>query len=197
MDIQDLPEKLRSHDQAAFRQLVEQYGTRVANTCFGFLKNKQDAEDTAQDVFIEVYRSIGEFRGESQLSTWIYRIAVTKSLNVIKARNRKKRIGLFKHVLGLEEVMQDAKAPDELNPDVQVEEKERMALLLETIAGLPENQRVALTLHRLEGFSHDEVAAILQTSVPSVESLIFRAKRNLEKRLFRHFKKKLSKQTDN
>ena len=173
--------------------LVEQYQTRVVNTCYGFLKNRQDAEDTAQEVFVEVFRSIQDFRGDSQLSTWIYRIAVTKSLNVIRTMNRKKRIGFFRHAIGLEEVMDEAKAPDDSKPDKQLEGQERLELLLQSIGKLPENQRVALTLHRLEGFSHEEVAEILQTSVPSVESLIFRAKKNLEKHLFKHFSKLLSK----
>jgi RNA polymerase sigma-70 factor, ECF subfamily len=193
VEIQQLLEKLRAHDQAAFRTLVEQHETRVLNTCYGFLKDKLDAEDAAQEVFVEVFRSIEDFRGDSQLSTWIYRIAVTKCLNVIKARNRKKRIGVFKHVLGLEDIMDEAKAPDDSKPDVQIEDQERLELLLQTIEKLPENQKVALTLHRLEGFTHEEVAAILQTSVPSVESLIFRAKKNLEKYLSKHFKKLLSK----
>lgn len=173
--------------------LVEQYQTRVVNTCYGFLKNRQDAEDTAQEVFVEVFRSIHDFRGDSQLSTWIYRIAVTKSLNVIRTMNRKKRIGFFRHAIGLEEVMDEAKAPDDSKPDIQLEDQERLEILLQSIGKLPENQRVALTLHRLEGFTHEEVAEILQTSVPSVESLIFRAKKNLERHLFRHFSKLLSK----
>jgi RNA polymerase sigma factor (sigma-70 family) len=193
VETEDFLEQLRARDQAAFRTLVEQHEARVVNTCYGFLKDKLDAEDTAQEVFVEVFRSIKDFRSDSQLSTWIYRIAVTKSLNVIKARNRKKRIGLFKHVLGLEGVMNEAKASDDSMPDVQLEDQERLELLLQMIAKLPENQRVALTLHRLEGFSHEDVAAILQTSVPSVESLIFRAKKSLEKHLFKHFKKLLSK----
>jgi RNA polymerase sigma factor (sigma-70 family) len=193
VETQELLEELRAQDQAAFRFLVEQYQTRVVNTCYGFLKNKQDAEDTAQEVFVEVFRSIQGFRGDSQLSTWVYRIAVTKSLNVLRTQNRKKRIGFFKHVIGLEEVMDEAKAPDDSNPDVQMEDQERLDILLESISKLPESQRVALTLHRLEGFSHEEVAEIVQTSVPSVESLIFRAKRNLEKHLFKHFSRLLSK----
>lgn len=193
MEIQELLEKLRAHDQAAFRMLVEKYQTRVVNTCYGFLKNRLDAEDTAQEVFVEIFRSIQDFRGESQLSTWIYRIAVTKSLNVLRTQNRKKRIGFFKHAIGLEDVMDEAKAPDDSKPDAQIEDQERLDLLLQTIAKLPESQRVALTLHRLEGFSHEEVAAILQTSIPSVESLIFRAKKNLEKHLFKHFSRLLSK----
>ena len=193
METQELLEKLRDHDQAAFRILVEQYQTRVVNTCYGFLKNQLDAEDTAQEVFVEVFRSIQGFRGESQLSTWIYRIAVTKSLNVLRTQNRKKRIGFFTHAIGLEDVMDEAKAPDDSNPDVQIEDQERLDLLLQSISKLPESQRVALTLHRLEGFSHEEVAEILQTSVPSVESLVFRAKRNLEKHLFKHFSRLLSK----
>lgn len=89
--------------------------------------------------------------------------------------------------------MDEAKAPDDSKPDIQLEDQERMELLLQSIAKLPESQRVALTLHRLEGFSHEEVAEILQTSVPSVQSLIFRAKKNLERHLFKHFARLLSK----
>ena len=76
--------------ETAYKELVQKYQKQVINTCFHFLGNYEDAQDIAQDVFIEVYGSIEKFRKESKLSTWIYRIAVNKSLNYLKIINRRK-----------------------------------------------------------------------------------------------------------
>ena len=92
MDEADLIKRIKAGDMAAFNELVRIYQARVINTCFRFLFTQEDAEDISQEVFIEVYQSISSFRADSQLSTWIYRIAVTKCLDEIKRRNRKKRI---------------------------------------------------------------------------------------------------------
>ncbi|WP_255763398.1 RNA polymerase sigma factor [Fulvivirga maritima] len=85
---------LKSHDEAAFKEVVETYQNKVYNLCLGFLKNEGDAEDIAQEVFIEVYNSIASFQEGSTLSTWIYRIAVNKSLEVLRKNKRKKTHGL-------------------------------------------------------------------------------------------------------
>ncbi|MFV8354456.1 RNA polymerase sigma factor [Flavobacterium sp. XS2P14] len=87
-----MSKKLQLNNKDAFDELVILYRIRVINTCYRFLLNKDDAEDVSQEVFIEVFQSIQSFRGDSKLSTWIFRIAVTKSLDEIKKRNRKKRI---------------------------------------------------------------------------------------------------------
>lgn len=85
----DLINKLKQHDQEAFKFLVDQYRDKIVNTCLGLVHNPDDAQDVAQEVFMEAYRSIGNFRGDSKPGTWLYRIAVTRSLNFI--RNNKKR----------------------------------------------------------------------------------------------------------
>ena len=82
---------LKSGNKNAFAALVSAHQKTVLNICYRFLLNKEDAEDIAQEVFIEVYHSIHKFRGDSALSTWIYRIATTKSLDEIKRKNRQKR----------------------------------------------------------------------------------------------------------
>ena len=92
MEEAELLQKLKAGDKAAFSELVRLYSNRVINTCYRFLLDKEDAEDVSQEVFIEVFQSIGSFRGDAKLSTWIYRIAVTRSLDEIKKRNRKKRL---------------------------------------------------------------------------------------------------------
>ncbi|MEI8112406.1 MAG: sigma-70 family RNA polymerase sigma factor, partial [Bacteroidia bacterium] len=90
--------QLRAGNQAAYNELVLLYSNKVMNTCYRFLLNKVDAEDVSQEVFIEVFQSIQSFRGDSKLSTWIYQIAVSKSLDEIKKRKRKKRIAAIEHI---------------------------------------------------------------------------------------------------
>lgn len=186
----ELGERLAAGDREAFRLLVDRYQAKVINTCYGFLGTKEDAEDTAQEVFVQIFRSIGKFRGESMLSTWIYRIAVTRSLDAVRAKNRMKRMDHLKQLLGLSEIMNEPKAPDNLAPDIQLEEKERVDLLLRSIETLPENQRVAITLAKLEGLSYAEVADVMETTLASVESLLFRARKNLEKVLSKYFERR-------
>ena len=84
--------QLKSNDNIDFNALVALYKNSVLNTCYRFLLNKEDAEDISQDVFVAVFQSINDFRGDAKISTWIYRIAVTKCLDEIKKRNRKKRL---------------------------------------------------------------------------------------------------------
>ena len=88
MSVDNLIENLKKGDINSFRILVNEHQRKVLNTCYRFLNNKEDAEDLTQEVFLEVYKSISSFRGESKISTWIYRIAVTKSLDFIRKKKR-------------------------------------------------------------------------------------------------------------
>jgi RNA polymerase sigma-70 factor (ECF subfamily) len=99
---QVLLHRLKARERGAFKVLVELYRDRVLNTCYRFIFNREDAEDIAQEVFIEVHRSITAFREESKLSTWIYRIAVTKSIDFIRKTKRKKRMAKLKSLVGTE-----------------------------------------------------------------------------------------------
>ena len=101
MDEKELVQQLKRNEPGAFKTVVELYQDRVLNTCFRFLFNREDAEDVSQEVFIEVYRSIASFRAEAKLSTWIYHIAVTRSIDLIRKKNRKKRFSQVKSLLGV------------------------------------------------------------------------------------------------
>lgn len=169
-----------------FSLLVEAYKDKVLNTCYGFLKNRDDAEDVSQEVFIEVYNSLVYFREESDLSTWIYRIAVSKSLDAIRKRNRKKRFGKLKQVFGLE-VSEGLKDDKHLNPEQYISAEERSKILHGAIDKLNESQKIAITLSKLEGFSNTEVAKIMDISVSAVESLIHRAKKRLYDLLYHYY----------
>jgi RNA polymerase sigma factor (sigma-70 family) len=178
----ELIQGLRNGDESAFKYLVDNYKDRVFNTAIGIVQNAEDAEDVAQEVFIQVYRSIHSFKGESKLSTWLYRIATTRSLDLLRSRKSKKRFGFIQRLFGdgnepLYEI------PDFNHPGVALDRKENAAKLFKAISQLPENQKTAFTLHKLEDLSYQEVSEVMQTSVAAVESLMHRAKQNLRKML--------------
>lgn len=173
-----------------FQSIVETHQEKVRNTCFRFVKNPEDADEVAQDVFIAVYESLSHFREESELSTWIYRIAVNKSLDFIRKKNRKKRFAQVTSLFGFGEEKEEIAIPADSNPEQELENKERKQILDEAINTLPENQQTAITLSKYEGFSNKEIASIMKVSLSSVESLIHRAKKNLHKQLYNYYDKK-------
>lgn len=189
MDEWTLIEQLKKGDEAAFRIIVDTWQDMVYNAALGIVQNAEDAEDIAQEVFVQVYHSVGSFKGDSKFSTWLYRIAVTKSLDHVRRKRRKKRFGFVRSLFGEDSEM-PIDAPDFHHPGVSMEQKENAATLFKAINLLPENQRVAFTLHKLEGLSYQEVSDIMKTTVSSVESLMHRAKSNLQKKLEDYYKDK-------
>ena len=161
---------------------------KVRNTCFRFLKNKEDADDVAQEVFIQVYESMQSFKGEAGLSTWIYRIAVNKSLDFIRKKKRKKRFGQLTSLFGFNEEKEEIVLPAEGTPLQELENKERKQVLDAAIDKLPENQKKVVTLGKYQGFSNKEIAGIMDVSLSSVESLMHRAKKNLHDLLYDYYK---------
>jgi RNA polymerase sigma-70 factor (ECF subfamily) len=189
MNDEELIQRIIDKDHLAFKSLVDQYQQLVINTCYNLIGNRQDAEDVAQEVFLQVYKSAQKFRGEAKISTWLYRIAINRSLNFIRD---KKRFGWLRSLSSLleGEVQQvaDVPASNSDRPDVALENKERNVMVQKAIDSLPEKQRTAFVLHKYEGLSYQEIAKILEHSLSSVESLIHRAKLNLQKKLFRYLK---------
>jgi RNA polymerase sigma-70 factor (ECF subfamily) len=186
---EELIERLKLGDQAGFSAVVNEYQDLVYNTAIGIVQNAEDADDITQEVFVQVYLSIGSFKGESKLSTWLYRITISKALDHEKKRKRKKRFAFIQGLFGHQH--EEEIHPVEFNhPGVQLEKKEKAASLFKALKELPDNQRVAFTLHKLEGQSHQEIAAIMNLSVYAIESLMARAKTNLKKALDTNYKKK-------
>lgn len=187
----ELIEKLKGGDDEAFRLVVGKYQKLVLNCSYKFLRNKEAAEDITQEVFLEVFESIHSFRGESRLSTWIYRITVAKSLNYLKSLKRKKRFAVIVSLFEKEEAEERILASASNGPDELLENQDRARILQWALNKLPENQRIAFTLSRYREMSYEEISLIMATSIPSVESLLHRAKSNLKKLLYAYYKKHL------
>ncbi len=176
-----------------FEEIVKTHQEKVRNTCFRFVKNVEDADDVAQEVFIQAYKSLGHFRNDAELSTWIYRIAVNKSLDFLRWKKRKKRFGQVKSIFGFgkNEENQEIQIPLSENPGKELEKDERKKILSWAVDQLPENQKAAITLSKYEGFSNKEISEILNISLSAVESLVHRAKKSLHKKLYNYFEKQI------
>jgi RNA polymerase sigma-70 factor (ECF subfamily) len=181
VDERDLINLLKQKDREAFKTLVETWQDMVFNTALGILQNEEDAEDTAQEVFIQVFESIDNFKEESKLSTWIYRITVSKSLDHIRKKKAKKRLSFLKSLF--KEDGQEIELPDFLHPGIKLENKENAKALFRAMEKLPPSQKTAFVLNKMEGLSYQEVGEIMEISSSAVDSLLQRGRQNLKKEL--------------
>ena len=194
MNEKELVQALKKSDEFAFRELVNKYELNVYNTCIGMLGSEDNAKDISQDVFIEVFRSIQKFRGDSKLSTWLYRLAVNKSLNHIRD-NKKHRIAKSIQRFFTKDEIESLDLQDfsSRNAEEAIEQNEHSKALREALNKLPENQKTAFVLKNYDDQSYKQIAEIMELSHSSVESLIHRARTNLQKHLegyyWEHFKK--------
>ena len=173
-------------DESAFKWVVDTYKNMVYNTVLGFLQNTADAEDVTQDVFIKMYENISGFKQQAKLSTWLYRISITQAMDFIRYRNRKKRGGFILSLFGNNQELV-YEPPDFDHPGVLTENKEQSAIVFKAINQLPENQKTAFVLQKLQDCSQQRIAEIMQISEGAVESLLSRAKGNLKKTLFNYY----------
>ena len=184
----ELIELLKKKDESAFRTIVDTWKNMVYNTALGIVQSTEDAEDIAQEVFVRVFESINTFKGESKFSTWIYRITVTRSLDHLRRKKRKKRFAFIESLFGKnDELINDP--PDFFHPGIAAEKKEDAATLLKAISELPENQNTAFVLNKIEGLSYQEISEVMQMSESAVDSLLHRAKMNLRKKLQNYYDK--------
>ncbi len=182
---EQLIDQIIKGDTNAFRQLVEMHHKKVIRICLSFVNNAYDAEDIAQEVFIEMFRSLKNFRKEASVSTWLYRMSVNKSLDFIRQTKRQKRGSGKVGLMDKNELEQLSISHKQL-PSDSIEEEEKRNLLYLAIEQLPERQKKALLLSQIKELKQNEVAEIMETSVSSVESLLVRAKRKLKETLMSH-----------
>lgn len=186
----ELIRKVAQKDHLAFKMLVDQYQALVLRTCQCLLDDRENAEDVAQEVFFQVYKSAPKFRQDCRVSTWIRRIAINRCLNFNRDNRKFRWLSSLSQPPADEARWRDAFRPWEgYDPDSTLKEAERRKLIREVIASLPEKQRTMLTLHKFEGLSYQEIAEVFETSLPAVEACLHRARVNLQKRLAPHFRK--------
>jgi RNA polymerase sigma-70 factor, ECF subfamily len=168
-------------DEASFESIYKEYKNLVFNVCLHYVLSREDAQDVAQEVFVKVYHHLHQYNPETaSLKTWIYRIAINQSLDFLKAKRTKKRFGFITSLFH-----PDSNEPihDVAHPGIAMEDKESLEELLVIIQSLPEKQKTAIILTKIEDRPQKEVAEIMDINIKAVESLLQRAKQTIEKKL--------------
>lgn len=158
----------------SFDEVYAAYADMVYSLCVQYLRHTQDAEDAAQRVFVKVYKKLPSYRGDAQVKTWIYRIAINQCLDIIRSQKSRMRID---H--GSAELV----GTDWSHPGVLLEDQEAVKRIFDCIDQLPDTQKTALILKSIDRLSQQEIADVLEISIKAVESLLSRARSNLKKLL--------------
>jgi len=169
-DDSDLIERFKKGDLSAFEAVVRKYQDRVYNLCRYMLRDPEDGQDAAQDVFLKSFRGLKDFSPHSSLYTWIYRIGVTTCLDYKKKRRRES----LRSVPLAEDLPSDAPFPDQT-----YESRESTEVIQGALQQLPEKLRAAIVLREMEGLSYEEIAEVLDISIGTVKSRISRAREEL------------------
>lgn len=166
----------------AFSELVRRHHVQVFHTAFGMVGNREDADDLAQVAFIKAFQSLGQFRGQSLFSTWLYRISINCCLDWLKSQQRK-------YDVKMDDEWWCRQADDEAlfagsrRTDYRVEQGELRDVLVQTLGDMPPIFRSVLVLRELNGLSYEEIACVEGCSVGTVKSRLFRARAQLRKLL--------------
>lgn len=175
MEDKQIVEAVLAGNTRLYAEIVERYQQIVANLTYKLCGNKLEIEEVTQQVFVELYTALPRFRFDSKLSSFIYRITVNV---VCKMMNRQRRF------VSTDELEYSPETPDEdFNAEQQMVHNEKLQQLREAIGRLKSEQRTALVLYTYEDFSYQQIADVMQCSLSKVESLIFRAKKNLAKEI--------------
>ncbi len=181
MEAMELLHSIAGGDEKAFKQFYELFHERVYNVCLSHLQNEADAEEVTQDVFVDIFNNAAKFKGDAAVTTWVYRIAVNKSVDKIRYNSRQKRFAFVTSIFSKDTGEVIHHPPEFNHPGIVYEQKEKAAKLFAAIAQLPEKQQSAFVLKQVEGLSQREVAEVLEVSEKAVESLLQRAKTGLRK----------------
>lgn len=181
-----LVSRCKKGDRDAFNELVTEYQSKVINIAYGILSDADDAADAAQEVFIRVYRSIGNFKEQSSLSTWIYRITVNVCADLLRKNNKhNNNLSINAHMDSDSEQEFDIK-DESISPAEQAELNETQREVWNAISALKEEHRVILTLFDIHGFPYDKISDMLDIPIGTVKSRLSRARLALKKELLKN-----------
>lgn len=188
-DEQQLLRRAAEGEPLAYKRLYDLNSSNVYNLALKLLGNPQDAEDLAQDVFVTLWKEAGNIRGDSKLSTWLYRVTFNKAINL---KRRGGVWGKVKRFFSIEEevdTLANLPAPEMTRPDRLQEIKEAETTLADLVAELPGRQGEVFLLHKLQGLSYKEIASELGMTMSAVESAMHRAKLGLQAAMLQRHKK--------
>jgi RNA polymerase sigma-70 factor (ECF subfamily) len=180
VDEMDLVKRARQGELSAYDELVRRYQERIYATVYHMTSNHEDANDLAQDAFIKAYHALKSFKGGSSFYTWVYRIAVNKTINFLKQRKNRAQMSLDDLDLNAEHDPDLVALISEKTPRREVNLSELQEKLNIAMQKLSEPHRLVVTLHDVQGLSHEEIAKIMECNIGTVRSRLFYARQQLQ-----------------
>jgi RNA polymerase sigma factor (sigma-70 family) len=175
-----LVEHARKGDLAAYDDLVRRYQERIYATVYHMTANHEDANDLAQEAFIKAFQALKSFKGGSSFYTWVYRIAVNKTINFLKQRKNRNQLSLDDLDLNAEHDPDLVALISEKTPRREVNLSELQEKLNTAMLKLSDAHRLVVTLHDVQGLSHEEIAKIMECNIGTVRSRLFYARQQLQ-----------------
>ena len=176
----ELVKAARNGDTRAYDQLVQRYQERVYATIYHMTSNHEDANDLAQETFIKAYSALKSFKGDSSFYTWVYRIAVNKTINFLKQRKNKTSLSLNDLDFNIENDPELVALVSDKTPRRDIAMAELQEKLNVALQKLSDVHRMVVTLHDVQGLSHEEIADIMDCNVGTVRSRLFYARQQLQ-----------------
>ena len=190
---QDLIDRIRGGDYAAFEELVGRYERKVYALALKLTGNQADAEEIAQEVFLTIFQKLDSFRGESQLSSWIYRVTANAAFMKLRDRRKRAKVDFDEKLAGGEELPHVTTTFPQSDwsgtADNLMERGELGDRLSDAIAALPDKFKLIFLLKDVQGLSNEEIGDIVNMSVPAVKSRLHRARLFLRERLQEYVEK--------
>jgi RNA polymerase sigma-70 factor (ECF subfamily) len=177
--------RFRSGDEEAFRELFEKHSRAIVNFAYNFVGSRPRAEELAQDIFLQIYRAGPRYEPHAKFTTWLYRIATNACLNEVRRPERRYATKPLEHDAddGRERAEIGIADPQAITGESALAGRELEARIRGVLGDLPDNQRAALILSRVDGLSYREVADALECTESAVKSLVFRATATMRKEL--------------
>jgi RNA polymerase sigma-70 factor (ECF subfamily) len=175
-----LVRRSQEEDVSAYDQLVRRYQERIYATIYHMTSNHEDANDLVQETFIKAYRALKSFKGDSSFYTWVYRIAVNKTINFLKQRKNRVQMSLNDVDFNVENDPDLVALISDKTPRRDLNLAELQEKLNEAMQKLSEHHRMVVTLHDIQGLSHEEIGAIMDCNVGTVRSRLFYARQQLQ-----------------
>jgi len=179
-DDRQLVRRVQAGEYSAFDALVQKYQERVYNTVYHMTSNHEDANDLTQEAFIKAHKAINSFKGDSSFFTWIYRIAVNKTINFLKTRKNKIHLSLNDLDFNAEHDPEIVAFVSENTPRRDLNLSELQEKLNEAMQKLSDTHRLVVTLHDVQGLSHEEISKIMDCNTGTVRSRLFYARQQLQ-----------------
>ncbi len=175
--------KAQRGDVRAFDELVERYHSRIYSLTYNMTSNREDAEDLTQDIFVKAFEALPRFKGKSSFYTWLYRIAVNKTINYRKKRNRSRALSLdqFDQEIKTDDTYHDLTTKGSPLRNINLTElQERLNGALQKLS---DKHRTVVVMHDMQGIPHEEIAKVVGASVGTVRSRLFYARRQMQTEL--------------